>query len=70
MEGYGRRKYKNDFIKFLVYSHASCDETISQLEMIKALYPQKKEIDELLTEYDILGRKINRYISYVNTSWK
>jgi len=26
-EGYGRKRYKSDFIKFLVYSHASCDET-------------------------------------------
>jgi four helix bundle protein len=26
-EGYGRRKYKNDFIRFIVYAQASCDET-------------------------------------------
>ncbi len=28
VEGYGRKKYKADFIKFLIYAHASCDETI------------------------------------------
>ncbi|MGZ8524842.1 MAG: hypothetical protein ACXWV2_07340 [Chitinophagaceae bacterium] len=27
VEGYGRRKYKADFIKYLVYSQAGCDET-------------------------------------------
>ena len=27
VEGYGRRKYKNDFIRFLNYAQASCDET-------------------------------------------
>ena len=35
VEGYGRRKYKADFIKFLIYSHASCDETIVHLKFIK-----------------------------------
>jgi len=29
VEGYGRKTYKNDFIKFLIYSHASNDETIN-----------------------------------------
>ncbi|MEZ4906476.1 MAG: four helix bundle protein [Saprospiraceae bacterium] len=33
-EGYGRKKYKADFIKFLIFAHASCDETISQRAMI------------------------------------
>jgi len=30
-----RKKYKADFIKFLIYSHASCDETIVHLNFIK-----------------------------------
>ena len=34
VEGYGRKKYKADFIKFLVYAHASCDETILHLNFI------------------------------------
>jgi four helix bundle protein len=37
-EGYGRRRYKAEFIKFLIYSQSSCDETSSQLEMLKELY--------------------------------
>ena len=27
VEGYGRRRYKADFIKYLIFSHAECDET-------------------------------------------
>ena len=27
VEGYGRRRYKAEFIRFLVFSQASCDET-------------------------------------------
>ena len=69
-EGYGRRRYKSDFIKFLIYSHSSCDETTSQLEMIKMLYPNLPEFSELLQEYEDLGRKINSFIQYVESNWK
>ncbi len=33
-EGYGRRRYKPEFIKFLIYAHASCDETIVHLNFL------------------------------------
>jgi four helix bundle protein len=69
-EGYGRRRYKADFIKFLVYSHASCDEALSQLEMIIILYPELTDFISLSGEYDILGRKINSYIDYVDNNWR
>ena len=39
VEGYGRKKYKADFIKFLIYSHASCDETIVHLNFIQDILP-------------------------------
>jgi len=32
VEGYGRKRYKSGFIKFLVYSLGSNDETIDHLE--------------------------------------
>ncbi|MGD8210411.1 MAG: four helix bundle protein, partial [Desulfobacterales bacterium] len=32
VEGYGRRRYKQEFIRFLVYAIASNDETIDHLE--------------------------------------
>ena len=32
VEGYGRKRYKSDFIKFLVYSQFECDETIVHLD--------------------------------------
>jgi len=34
VEGYGRRKYKQDFIRFLIISQASNDETIDHLEIL------------------------------------
>ena len=68
-EGYGRRRYKQELIKFLVYAHASCDETISQLEMINTLHFKDNPIDELINEYNTLGKKINKYIQYVEKNW-
>ena len=69
-EGYGRKRYKADFIKFLVYAHASCDETISQLNMISDLYYKENPLFELINAYEILGSKINRFTKFVDENWK
>jgi len=69
-EGYGRRRYKPDFIKFLIYSQSSCDESTSQLEMIIELYPAIPDFLKLLPEYESLGKKINVFIQYVESNWK
>ncbi len=71
VEGYGRKTYKNDFLKFLIYAHASNDETINHLKKLQILYPQfEKTVSELLKEYDILGAKIYNFKEYVIKSWK
>jgi four helix bundle protein len=69
VEGYGRRKYKPEYIKFLTYSIASCDETLNHILSVKTLYPDLKDFAELEDEYDKLGRKINNYIQYVESNW-
>ena len=69
-EGYGRKKYKADFIKFLTYAQASCDECSSQIEMIIHLYPENEKWSELYKEFNLLGKKINRFIQYVEQNWK
>lgn len=70
VEGYGRRRYKPDFLKFLIYSQSSCDETTSQLEMLIELYPDLPVFTDLAEEYYNLGKKINSFIQYVETNWK
>ncbi len=66
-----RKKYKADFLKFLIYSHASCDETIVHLNFIKDTHENfGKEIMILLEKYDELGAKINKYIQYVEKEWR
>jgi four helix bundle protein len=34
VEGYGRRDYKQEFIRFITFSLASCDETTDHLECL------------------------------------
>ena len=34
VEGFGRRRYKQEFIKFLTYALASCDETVDHLDTL------------------------------------
>ena len=71
VEGYGRRKYKADFVKFLIYAHASCDETILHLNFINDTHElNEKEISFFLDSYNELGRKINKFIQYVDKNWK
>lgn len=69
VEGYGRKRYKDDFIKFLTYSQSSCDETMSQLNMISDIYFSDKPLNDLIEKYDILGKKINKFIQYVENNW-
>ncbi|PLX04018.1 MAG: four helix bundle protein [Marinilabiliales bacterium] len=69
-EGYGRRRYKAEFIRFLIYAHASCDETISQLNMISEIYYKDNPLTDLMEKYNQLGGKINNFIKYVENNWK
>jgi four helix bundle protein len=69
VEGYGRRRYKSDFIKYLVYSHASLLEATSQAEFLEASYPYEGWKD-FADELDKLGVKIHNFIIYVENSWK
>ena len=71
VEGYGRRKYKNEFVKFLIYAQASCDETELHLKFIRdSGYINEHLYDGLKEENDKLGREINRFIRYVETQWE
>ena len=69
-KSYGRRRYNADYIKYLTYSIASCDETTNHIITIIKLYPDLTIIKELETEYEIPDKKINNYLQYVETSWR
>lgn len=69
VEGYGRNRYKKEFIRFLVFAHSSSDEALSQLTMIDEIHFESKGLTELILEYEILGRKLNKFIDYVEKHW-
>jgi four helix bundle protein len=63
VEGYGRKRYKSDFVKFLTYSYASCLETVFHIEKIAKLYPEIiKNEQEFINSYNELSAKIYNFI--------
>jgi len=67
VEGFGRRRYKNDFVKFLVYAIASNDETRDHLEI---LFETKSLIDyaifnSILVKINQLGIKLYYFLKSV-----
>jgi four helix bundle protein len=63
VEGYGRRRYKNEFIKYIVYAIASTDETIDHLETLFETESLKDKtlFDSLLKKSNLLGKKLIRF---------
>lgn len=70
VEGYGRRRYKADFIRFLVFSHSSCLETINHIHKISILYHDlKPNFEPYFEKYELLGGKIFNFIKYIEQNW-
>ncbi len=67
VEGYGRRQYKQEFIRFLIYSLSSNDETIDHLETLYETGSLKNEnlYNNLHNRLEILGKMINNFIKSV-----
>jgi len=53
----------------LTYAQSSCDEAISQLNMISDIHFKDEPLTFLIEEYDVLGKKINKFIQYVENNW-
>ena len=71
VEGYGRKNYKLEFIRFLYFSHASNLETICHLNKLLKLYPEYgQNLIQLEKKYNLLGIRIYNLIAYVSKSWK
>lgn len=69
VEGYGRRRYKADFIKYLVYSHSSLLESTSQAEFLAVLHPDTGW-EDIVADLNILGVKIFNFIDFVEKKWE
>lgn len=66
VEGFCRRRYKGEFIRFLTYAHASCEETIEHLEILcETGSLDAKAFKHLFDKYNELGGKLNKFIQTV-----
>lgn len=66
VEGYGRRRYKSDFIKYLVHAQSECDETMVHLDFLfeSESFKDKTHYTKLHDEYISLSKRINKFIQW------
>lgn len=71
VEGYGRKRYTADYIKFLTYSLASNDETTDHLEtLFETESLRNSELYNNLHErLELLGKKLNLFIQAIQRSY-
>jgi len=67
VEGYGRRKYKREYIRFLIFAIASNDETIDHLETLYETDSLKDQelYQDLHDRIEIIGKKLNNFIKSI-----
>ena len=67
VEGYGRRRYKQDWIKFLVYALSSNDETMDHLENLwdTGSLSDKQLFESLKSKIEKLGKMLNGFLQTV-----
>lgn len=70
VEGYGRRRYKQEFVRFVDYALASCDETAEYLDTLIATksLTDLTVINDLTPRLDELGRKLNLFLQSIERS--
>ena len=68
VEGYGRRRYKNDFLRFITYALSSNDETVDHLETLyeTGSLKDKELYEELRERIQRLGIKINNFLQSID----
>ena len=70
VEGYGRRNYKNELIRFTIYALASTDETIDHLETLfeTGSFTDEKQFKCLHERLNQLSKMINNYLKAIQSS--
>jgi four helix bundle protein len=67
VEGNGRRPYNQDFIRFLTYAHASCNQSIDHPETLQETGSLKDVslFTQLQDQLNLLGRTLDLFIQSV-----
>ena len=67
-EGFGRRRYTNEYTHYLAIALASCDETHVHLDMLHATGNLDAATHQSLSDsYGVLGKKLNRFLQSIIT---
>jgi four helix bundle protein len=71
VEGYGRRRYKLEFMRFLTFAIASNDETMDHLEILYETGSLKNEKlnKDAHAQIDMMGKKLNMFIHTVQAEY-
>lgn len=67
VEGYGRRVYQNDYLRFLIYSHSSIDETKDHLDTLieTGSLTDETSYHAIHEKLDHVGRMMHNFIQGV-----
>lgn len=70
VEGYGRRNYKNEYIRFITFALASNEETLDHLENLfeTGSLTNRDIYNNLHNKIELLGKKINRFLQSVQNN--
>ena len=68
VEGYGRKKYQQEYYRFLTFAIASNNETIDHLEILfeTESLSNEKLYNDLHARLETLGKKINSFMQKFN----
>ena len=70
-ESFGRKRYRGEYVQFLTYALASCDETKYHLEILYETLSFKKErFEYFIKKYKELGGKIYNFRKTIINSHK
>jgi four helix bundle protein len=67
VEGYGRRRYKQEFIRYLIYALGSSDETTDHLEPLFETnsLEERTVYQNIHDKLQVLGKKLNLFVQSV-----
>lgn len=71
VEGYGRRRYKAEFIRYLIFAQSECDETMVHLDFLfeTSTITNEKVYVELKDNYNSLSERVNKFIQWVDENF-
>lgn len=65
-EGFGRRRYSNEYIHYVTIALASCDETQVHLDLLHSIGNLDTATHAALSDkYSTLGKRLNRFLQSV-----